>query len=188
MKKSIEARSSIMAAAYELLSQKGYEAVTMKEIARGAGVAPGLIHYYFASKDQLLVEVLREAGDRYVKQMQQLTATSTTDHSIQAAFAQPRQRTEQEPEWYRLRSELFALSLRNPLFQTEMKQLLASGRQCISEAIKSLAQGSLNGNSEAIASVLLACFDGLAVQKLSDPDFDLDGAYEVLIKMFESQL
>ena len=32
--------------------------VTAAEIAREAGVAPGLLHYYFESKDELLVAVV----------------------------------------------------------------------------------------------------------------------------------
>jgi hypothetical protein len=33
---------------------------------------------------------------------------------------------------------------------------------------------------------MLAAFDGLALQKLVDPDFDLDGAYRVLDRMIGS--
>ena len=38
--------------------------------------------------------------------------------------------------------------------------------------------------NEALAAVLLACFDGLALQKLADPEgFDLDAAYAALATM-----
>lgn len=180
-------RADITAAAYRLLAQKGYDAVTMKEIARVAGVAPGLIHYYFDSKDQLLQEVLLEAGDRYVEQMKQLSNLTATENLLSVAFAEPKQRVEREPEWYRLRCELFALGLRNPHLQASMTQMLASGRQCISEVIDTIT-GNLRVDSLALAAVLLACFDGLALQKLADPTFDLEGAYSVLIEIFKSHL
>ena len=50
-------REQIIQAAYRVLAEQGYDAATIKAIAREAGVAPGLLHYYFASKDELLVEV-----------------------------------------------------------------------------------------------------------------------------------
>lgn len=180
-------RADITAAAYRLLAEKGYEAVTMKEIARAANVAPGLIHYYFENKDQLLQEVLQEAGLRYVEQMKQLTSSSASENILEAAFAEPKQRVEREPEWFRIRCELFALGLRNPQLRPSMTEMLAKGRQCISEAIDTIAENSVV-DSDAMAAVLLACFDGLALQKLADPTFDIEGAYNVLIEMSKSLL
>ncbi|MEO0971141.1 MAG: helix-turn-helix domain-containing protein, partial [Cyanobacteria bacterium J06639_18] len=53
-KQSNNPTQQIIAAAYDILSSKGYQATTMKEVAKVAGVAPGLIHYYFDSKEQLM--------------------------------------------------------------------------------------------------------------------------------------
>ena len=75
MKKiSGEMRAGILAAAYSVLSQRGIEQTTIKEVARVAGVAPGLVHYYFASKDLLLQEVLQMAGQRYITLIEQMLA------------------------------------------------------------------------------------------------------------------
>src|SRR5437763_13460287 len=62
-------RERLIAAGYAILSEKGIEATTVKEIARLADVSPGLFHYYFASKDELLLAVLYEAGKRFGQQM-----------------------------------------------------------------------------------------------------------------------
>src|SRR5258708_17228619 len=71
-KTSGETKAAILAAAYSVLSQRGIEKTTIKEVARLAGVAPGLVHYYFASKDLLLQEVLQVAGQRYVALIEQM--------------------------------------------------------------------------------------------------------------------
>src|SRR5437762_13944427 len=71
-KSSDETRPRILAAAYSVLSQRGIEQTTIKEVARLAGVAPGLVHYYFASKDLLLQEVLQMAGQRYATLIEQM--------------------------------------------------------------------------------------------------------------------
>ena len=109
-------RERLIDAGYTVLSEQGYQATTVKAVARVAGVSPGLFHYYFASKEELLVAVLREAGARYGRLMQELRATVPPDRFLEAAFATLRERAVREPGWYRLRYELFALGLRDPTF------------------------------------------------------------------------
>lgn len=47
-------RKRVIAAALELASRGGYEAVQMREVAELAGVALGTLYRYFPSKDELL--------------------------------------------------------------------------------------------------------------------------------------
>src|SRR5262245_66583890 len=95
-------RERLIAAGYNVLSEKGYEATTVKEVARVADVSPGLFHYYFASKEELLVAVLHEAGVRYGRLMRDLRASVPADRFLGTAFAALRERVRQEPGWYRL--------------------------------------------------------------------------------------
>lgn len=55
-----ERRGQILAAARELFSDRGFEAVSAADIADRAGVARGLINHYFGTKRDLYVEVIRE--------------------------------------------------------------------------------------------------------------------------------
>ncbi len=180
-------RLQIMSAAYRLLAEKGYDAATIKEIAQEAGVAPGLIHYYFQSKDQLLLEVLKEAADRYVRQMEQLGETLDGHNLMLAAFAEPKQQLEQEPEWHRLRCELFALGLRNPKFLPAASAILTEGRRCIGELVRKIAGQSV-AEPNATAAVLLAALDGLALQHLLDPNFGYEAAYDEMFHLFQLRL
>src|SRR5260370_42597334 len=67
-------REQIIQAAYRVLVERGYDAATIKAIAREAGGAPGLLHYYFASKDELLVEGLKDISQRYTVSGRQMRA------------------------------------------------------------------------------------------------------------------
>src|SRR6266705_6959101 len=55
-----DTRDKILQAAFTVLSRQGYENASIKEIAEEAGVAQGLVHYYFKSKQQLVLAVLAE--------------------------------------------------------------------------------------------------------------------------------
>jgi AcrR family transcriptional regulator len=179
-------RERLIAAGYKVLSEKGYEATTVKEVAQVAGVSPGLFHYYFASKDELLLAVLQEAGTRYGQLMRDLGDKVSIEQLPAAAINASRERVTQEPEWYRLRYELFALGLRNSVFLPTLGELLGFVRQMLAEPLQNFTAGDQT-RAQALASIVLACFDGLALQQLAQPDIDLKGAYELLLEFITSQ-
>jgi AcrR family transcriptional regulator len=47
-------REQIIDAAMRVFSEKGFTKATNKDVAREAGITPGLIYYYFESKEKLL--------------------------------------------------------------------------------------------------------------------------------------
>ncbi|MEV4254446.1 helix-turn-helix domain-containing protein [Spirillospora sp. NPDC049652] len=56
-----QSRRRILGAALELFAEHGYEGATVARIAARAGVARGLVPYYFGTKEALLEELLTEA-------------------------------------------------------------------------------------------------------------------------------
>src|SRR5260370_38633340 len=53
-----QTKDRIVEAAYRTLVKRGYHETAMKDIAAEAGVAPGLAHYYFETKEDLLVAAI----------------------------------------------------------------------------------------------------------------------------------
>src|SRR3954464_9913441 len=62
-------RSEIIGALLTIIARQGYERATVQAIAHQAGLAPGLIHYHFKNKQEILVsligEMARAASARY---------------------------------------------------------------------------------------------------------------------------
>ncbi len=54
-----------MAAAAHLFNQRGYDATSMRDIAREAGMLAGSMYYHFSSKDDLIVATYEE-GKRLI--------------------------------------------------------------------------------------------------------------------------
>lgn len=50
-------RAAVVEAAAELFARKGFEGVSMRDIARRAGMLSGSLYYHFPSKDDLFAEV-----------------------------------------------------------------------------------------------------------------------------------
>src|SRR5690349_15488544 len=95
-----QTRERIIAAASKVLAEKGYEATTLREISREAQAAPGLVHYYFGGKDQLLVEALQAAGQRFHQRMEHLIQQVPDEQSLDTFLTQLSERVEQEKDIY----------------------------------------------------------------------------------------
>jgi AcrR family transcriptional regulator len=55
-------RERILEAAARLFCARGYQATTVRDIAREVGILSGSLFHHFASKEQMLVEMVREAS------------------------------------------------------------------------------------------------------------------------------
>ena len=61
-------REDILAAARKLITERGYEGVNMRDLAKESGVAPKTLYHQFESKENLL-RVAVEERHRYIYQM-----------------------------------------------------------------------------------------------------------------------
>lgn len=69
---------AILQAAETLFGKKGYQGVSVDEIARTAGVAKGLISYHFGNKEKLLIHVLSKGTAALFAQLDGVTLTHKT--------------------------------------------------------------------------------------------------------------
>lgn len=68
-----ERRERFLAAAAQLIAERGYHAVRVADIANVCGTSSGAVHYYFPGKDGVLTEALRYAVERaFTRQTEQL--------------------------------------------------------------------------------------------------------------------
>jgi len=183
MKKNPRKRQIVEAAA-RTIAEKGYESSSIKEIAAEAGLpAPGLIHYYFKTKEEILREVVKQSRERYEKEFGD-TMPGRSSELFGAEEGAPRKTSEEHgPEWYKLRYEFFAQGLRDATLAGDVSRLLEVGRGGIAGVLDSALLGLGDQERESLSAILLACFDGLALQKLLYPELDLEKTYALLETM-----
>jgi len=66
--RQIKRRENILAAARKLISEKGYDGVNMRDLARESGVAPKTLYHQFENREKLLRTAVEERF-RYIYQM-----------------------------------------------------------------------------------------------------------------------
>ncbi len=69
---------AIRQAAIALIAERGFEAMTLRELARRVGVQPGSIYRYFPSKGRMLTELLVEHL-QYLLEQWEVTRPDTAD-------------------------------------------------------------------------------------------------------------
>ena len=62
------ARDRLYATATQLIAARGYEATTLRDIAREAGVSVGLLYRYFPSKQAVVIALYDELSSEYARQ------------------------------------------------------------------------------------------------------------------------
>ncbi|HZN89199.1 MAG TPA: TetR/AcrR family transcriptional regulator [Thermoleophilaceae bacterium] len=66
-KRVTEPANALLDAAERMLVSDGYARITTRSVAAEAGVNHGLVHYYFGSMEELLLQVLERFTDRLVE-------------------------------------------------------------------------------------------------------------------------
>jgi AcrR family transcriptional regulator len=171
----------IVDAMRDSVARRGAAGSTFEHVAREAGVSRGLLHYYFGTKERLLVEVVRRDTDIRVARLdEQLAPAKTSDEVIAALVALLTDMIENEPGFFLLLFELFSAGRRNPDIQHEVGQLFDKTRSHVADLLHGKEEEGvlkLRFGADAVVSCLFALCDGFALQALSDPDRDVSDAF-----------
>lgn len=173
----------IVDAMRESVAKRGAAGSTFEHVAREAGVSRGLLHYYFGTKERLLVEVVRRDTELRVERLdERLGSAKTVDDVVAALVTSLTDMIDNEPGFFLLLYELFSAGRRNPDIQREVGQLFEKTRSHVAEVLRIKDEEgvlSLRFAAEDVVSYLFALGDGFALQALSDPTRDSSGAMAV---------
>ena len=71
-----ERRAQILEATQEVALERGLAHLRVSDVAAHLGISSGLVHYHFSSKDELLVEMLRQMAATDVARLRETMAAS----------------------------------------------------------------------------------------------------------------
>jgi len=158
------------------VARRGAAGSTFDHVAREAGVSRGLLHYYFATKERLLVEVVRrDAEVRLAALDEALSGAHSADDFIDALVRSLQDLVRRDPDHVTLVFELFAIARRNREVGAEVAELTRRTRSRVAGLLEAKqAEGvlALRADPEAVATVLFGLADGVAMRMLIEPDRD----------------
>jgi AcrR family transcriptional regulator len=177
-KKSLsgEKAQRIVEAMRRSVARHGTAGSTFERVAREAGVSRGLLHYYFGTKEQLLVEAVRRACELRLERLErQLAGAQTADDFIGLMARHLQEMVREDPDFVTLLFELFTLSRRNADIAVEYATLLRSMREQVAGMLTVAHEDGvlrLHAEAEAVAEILFSLGDGFALRMLTEPDRD----------------
>lgn len=130
-----DTKTRILDAAFRRLATEGYAALSVREIARDAGVNHALINYHFRTKDQLVIEVLDTANRRLLTRQ---ASMYRGPGGFAEKWAEARRFYESDLSsgFVRVQAELWAASLSNPELREKFLPRLLAWKQLVLEGVR----------------------------------------------------
>jgi AcrR family transcriptional regulator len=158
------------------VARRGIAGSTFEHVAREAGVSRGLLHYYFGTKEALLVEVVRRDTEHRIAVLDEpLAGAGSVDELLEILVADLEDSIQNDPGFWVLLFDLFTAGRRNPEIQREVAELFNKTRGHVADILRAKqAEGVISPSFDidGVVALLFAMGDGIALQLLSDPERD----------------
>jgi len=166
----------IVEAARESVAEVGIVGSTFDRVSAKAGVSRGLLHYYFGTKERLLIEVIRRDTQYRVENLSAgLERARDVDEAIGALFSAFARSFNEERGYVYMVSELFVAGRHQPDIRRELGALYERSRRELAEVLRQKEREGvlhLRFSPESVINYLIAAGDGAVIQRITQPELD----------------
>ena len=158
------------------VAARGIAGSTFDHVANEAGVSRGLLHYYFGTKERLLIEVVRREIDVRIERLEDaIGGAADAEHVLDALVLSLEELLGDGPAPVMF-CEMLTLAQRNDEIAAELAELGRRTRSHLSDALGRKRDSgvlALRIEPDLAAMFLFALADGIMVRRLSEPDLDI---------------
>jgi AcrR family transcriptional regulator len=196
VKQGKDRHQEILDAAARVITDRGLAETRISDIADEAGVSPGLILYYFESKDRLLAEALTFANDQfYLRTSREIRRIPSAKDRLRRlidlsvpAFLPEFGRLDEWALWI----EVWVRALRDPEMAKDREVLDQRWRSQLADIIRggqSSGEFSSPVGADELALRLATLIDGLAIQVImNDSDVSPERMHRTCMEVSAQQL
>jgi TetR/AcrR family transcriptional regulator, fatty acid metabolism regulator protein len=185
-----EKKEIILRAARKVLAEKGYARATIKEIAREAGVARGLLHYHFSNKEDMFIKALESIysnsiGQEMLDQFQPDNARELVRPAVQML----RYMLENSPEKFQIVYEAISLSRQSETMREALGAVWSGYRRIGEEMVDRLKERGVIKSSlpaKTLITMFITIIHGFGLQYVGENELSNDNSpdnWEALEKM-----
>lgn len=174
-----ERREQVLQAADEIATRRGLAALTIRNIARRAGLSPGLVIFHFGSKEQLVLALLDRvlATTTALHVGPDLAAIESPLERLLALLRQEMVRLAREPGHIRLffdfwNAGIWDRSIRKRM-QRELDRYREAFRPMAAEVLAADPERFPGITTDGLAAVAVSFIKGCAVQSMIEPHLDI---------------
>ena len=187
-------RLQMLAAALEVIVERGFPDTRIADVAERAGVSPALVIYYFKTKDRLLAEAMRHSEDLWYAEM--LRRTEAIDgaagrlREVVALTCLPNGEAPSDESWA-VWLDLWAQALRDPDVRMVREEFDERFRETIRQIVRlGIGRDEFRAvDPDDFAVAYSAMLDGLAIQiALADPVVNPERAFDLAMRVAADEL
>lgn len=162
-------RQRLLAAAAALIAEAGWGGVSTRMVAERAGVAPGVVHYHFASLPDLLITASTEVARAMLEEFTaRLAEQPDAETGVEWLLGELSRYTGTDPASLLL-VEMYLAAARLPELRDRLHEIVAGSRAKVAAWLRDRGHA---GDADAVAAVLVAVVDGLMLHRGLDPALD----------------
>lgn len=165
----VERREQILRSASRTIAQKGIKSLRIADVAAGAGVSAGIIHYYFNNKQTLTRAAFeRNFEHSLARRASILNSSDDAPAKLRAVVDAYLPDDEETVEAWHVWAELWVEGLHDQRLQELNERAYGEWRGIISMIVRAgQSSGHIReGDPVEIANMLIGMLDGLALQVL----------------------
>lgn len=176
-----EVRRRLLAAAVELIAERGWTAVSTRVLADRAGVTPSVVHYHFASLRALLNEAAVDLMRQVLAELDEvLESARTPADAVDGMLAASNRYTGGDPMSL-LAIEAYLAATRDELLRDEIDSVVEEFRQRFSRWLDARAVIA----PDETALVVIAALDGILLHRGLGSGMDATSVAPVLHRLIE---
>jgi AcrR family transcriptional regulator len=164
----------------ESVAEVGIAGSTFERVSQKAGVSRGLLHYYFGTKERLLIEVIRRDTEYRVETLSAaLESAANVDQAIEALFSAFARSFNEEQGYVYMVSEIFVAGRHLPEIRRELGGLYERSRRELAQVLSRKEEEGvlrLRFSPEAVVNYLIAAGDGAIIQRITQPELDFSAS------------
>lgn len=169
-----DCRRSLVDAARSIAAADGFSKVSTRQVARAAGVSPGLAFHYFATRDDLVAEAFETAANEDLQMVRDVVGTFDDPlEQLWALLQVYAPLTPSNRRSYLMWLDAWAEALRNPKLRAATQRVTASWEQMVTEIVAAGCECGTFRHPEPqhAAWRITAAIDGLAIQAALNRSF-----------------
>jgi AcrR family transcriptional regulator len=181
-----ERREQVIAATRELIVARGFGTVSLRDIARAAGVAVGTVTYHFAGVDELLGAVVVSESERFYDEVIRVADATESPWLALRALMEPMFTDRDAPAHWRIWTEYWSVVARRPtVLQAYVKRIHSWEACCARTVRRGIATGVYREVNVDVTALKLAAYaDGIATQLAQGrTEISSEGAVDAMMEL-----
>lgn len=184
-----ERKKQIFKALDQCLLEKSFQQTSIKDISRIAGVNHGVLHYYFTSKDDILLQYIDHVVEDFKSQMQELMSSENVSSMSQSDFIKEvfifvNDKITLNRDLSKIFIEIWEIGVYNDAVRAKLKNAYLEWTRTLA---RNITGGSTDREAASIMSIAMVAFwEGMALFSTIFQDGEMQ--FEEVLGRFQQRI